>query len=478
MNASIREAPTIGKRPTESFKRILRRRDLILFGLAILTPTAAFPVYGIIQTVSHGQAVLSYLAAMIAMLLTAVSYGRMAAAFPSAGSTYTYVQQSFEPQIGFFAGWAMVLDYFLIPLTSVVYGGLTAHRLIPEVPYIVWAVLFTVGIATVNVLGVELMVQANNVMTAVMVLSAIAFVVVAIRYVESHYGAPSLISSVGVLQPHGFSLHSIMRGASIAALSYIGFDAISTLAEDSVNAERDIGISTVIACAIQTLACIAIVYVAALAWNDYSSFPMVATAILDIGRRIGGEAMFLVITIGLLVAGLSSALTGQAGSSRLLFAMGREGTLPRAMFGHLHKRFGTPARAIYIMSAATLIFVIAGSIYLGDQSFEVAVEMLNFGAFIGFILVNLSVVRHFFFHLKQRAGIRNVIRNLCFPAAGAISCAYIWWNLSPHAKLAGFLWLGIGVVYLAFLTRGFTRRLELGMGRSGESDPPPKTGLA
>jgi amino acid transporter len=461
MNGSLQEAHASGTPGTDVIRRVLRRRDLILFGLVILSPTAVYPVYGIIQTISHGQAALSYQAAMVAMLFTASSYGRMATVYPSAGSTYTYVRRSLTSHVGFFAGWSMVLDYFLIPLVSVIYASLTAQRLIPQVPYLVWAILFTVGITAVNVMGVELLAQANNVMIAIMIGVAVIFLVVAIRYIESHFGAPALASSVGILPPHGFNVDPILRGASIAALSYIGFDAISTLAEDSINPEKDIGFSTVMACVIQTIICVVTVYFAALAWNDFHSFPHVDTAILDIGNRIGGEVMFLLITVVLLVAGVSSALTGQAGSSRLLFAMGRDGVLPRRVFGHLHPRFGTPTRAIYIMSAATLIFIIGAKIMMPhESSFQIAVEMLNFGAFVGFILVNLSVIQHFFVRSKQRSGFRNVLRNFCFPLIGALVCGYIWWNLSPHAKAAGFIWLGLGFLYLVFHTRGFTRGLR------------------
>ena len=226
---------------TGHIRRVLTRWDLILFGLVILSPTAVYPVYGIIQNVSHGQAALSYIVAMVAMLFTAASYGRMASVYPSAGSTYTYVQQSFGASVGFIAGWAMILDYFLIPLESVIYSALTAQRFIPSIPYVVWVVLFTAGITIVNVRGIRLLAQANTAMMAAMSVCAVLFLVLAGHYVLVHYGAASLISPVGIL-PHGqFSVRPMMLGASIAALSYIGFDAISTLAEDTLHPEKDIG---------------------------------------------------------------------------------------------------------------------------------------------------------------------------------------------------------------------------------------------
>jgi putrescine importer len=450
MSESLQEIRAEGKSGPDVIRRVLTRWDLILFGLVILSPTAVYPVYGIIQSVSHGQAALSYLVAMVAMLFTAASYGRMATVYPSAGSTYTYVQQTFSPHVGFLAGWAMILDYFLIPLESTIYAALTAARLVPVVPYFVWVLLFTAGITIINVRGIRIMARANTIMMAVMTVCAVLFIVLAIHYVELRYGMPGLISTRGIFLPHEFSVQPIMLGASIAALSYIGFDAISTLAEDTVNPEKDIGFATVLTCVIQTVICVATVYFAALAWNNYHTFPQVETAILDIGHRIGGPTMFLILTVVLLVAGVSSALTGQAGSSRLLFAMGRDGVIPRKLFGHLNPRYGTPTRAIYITSAASLV----GALLM---NFQIAVELLNFGAFVGFILVNLSVIQYFFIDRKQRTG-RAVFHNLLFPLAGALVCIYVWMNLSSHAKIVGFIWLAIGGIYLAIHTRGFQRK--------------------
>ena len=447
MTDSLQVDPAQNKQGKDVIRRVLSRWDLILFGLVILSPTAVYPVYGIIQNVSHGQAALSYLIAMVAMLFTAASYGKMASVYPSAGSTYTYVQQTLTPYAGFLAGWAMILDYFLIPLESIIYAALTAARLIPAVPYSVWVIVFTAAVTIVNVRGIRILAQANTIMMAMMTVCAVLFIALAVHYVKLHFGAAALISTVGIVPPHQFSLGPMMLGASIAALSYIGFDAISTLAEDTVNPEKDIGFATVLVCIIQTVICVVTVYFAALAWSNYRSFPQIETAILDLGHRIGGPAMFLALTIILLVAGVSSALTGQAGFSRLLFAMGRDGVISRTVFGHLHPRYGTPTRAIYITSAASLVGALT-------MHFQIAVELLNFGAFVGFILVNLAVIQYFFIARKQRSG-AALLHNLLFPLSGALVCIYVWMNLSTQAKIVGFIWLGIGAIYLAIHTRGF-----------------------
>ncbi len=432
---------------TPSLRRVLSRRDLVLYGLVILGPTAPYPVYGIVQQLSRGHAALAYLVAMAAVLFTAASYGKMSGAFPSAGSTYTYARRALNEHVGFLAGWAMILDYVLIPLVSIIYAALTAHRLLPAIPYEVWAVLFSVSLTLINIPGIRVTTRASEVMMAIMGLCAVVFILLAARYVIQAHGAAGLLDTAAIFRPATFAIRPLMLGAGIAAISYIGFDAISTLAEDTVKPEQDIGYATVLVCILQTAICFVTVYLAALVWPDYLSFPEADTVILDLGRRIGGAWMFGSLTFVLLVAGLASALTGQAGASRLLYGMGRDGVLSRRIFAYLDPRFSTPTRSIYLMGALSLV----SSLFM---RFEIAVELLNFGAFAGFILVNLSVIRHFFIRQRRRQG-RELLTNLIFPALGACFCTYLWMSLSTKAKIAGFIWLAVGGVYLAVITRGF-----------------------
>ncbi len=435
----------LGYKP--QFKRVLRLRDLVIYGLVILTPTAPYPVYGIIQKVSLGHAALAYLVAMVAMLFTAASYGKMSGAFPAAGSTYTYAQRALSEHVGFLAGWAMMLDYFLIPLLSVIYSALIAARYVPQVPYLVWAVFFTAAITLINLRGIKMTAKVNNIMMAIMSLSAVLFVVLAAHMILGAQGWGGLIVPHALYNPATFKLRPMMLGAGIATLSYIGFDAVSTLAEDVENPEKNIAIATVSVCIIQALFCVVQVYLAEIVWPDYHTFPRVETAILDIGKHVGGPVMMGWITFVLLVAGLASALTGQAGASRLLFGMGRDGVISRKIFAYVDEKYSTPTRSIYVMGGITLL----GAILI---RFQLAVELLNFGAFVGFILVNLSVIRHYYLRQRQRSG-TGVITNLIFPGLGALVCSYVWMSLSVPAKIVGFIWLGLGVAYLAYLTNGF-----------------------
>jgi putrescine importer len=273
------------------------------------------------------------------------------------------------------------------------------------------------------------------------------FTVLAARWVILHSGLAGLIAPRVFYDPGTFSLGPLMQGAAIASISYIGFDAISTLAEDTIRPERDISVATVVVCLIETVFCVVTVYLAALVWPDYHSYPEAETVILDIGRVAGGAWMMGFITFILLVAGLASALTGQAGASRLLLGMGRDGVISRRVFAHVDPRYSTPVRSIYLMGAVSL----AGSLLM---RFQLAVELLNFGAFAGFILVNLSVIRHFYLRRRERRGLA-FFTNLVFPLAGAVVCSYVWMNLTWKARVAGFCWLAIGVIYLAVITRGF-----------------------
>lgn len=440
--------PQLHADPRQSrFRRVLTRRDLVLYGLVILTPTAPYPVFGIVQQNSGGHAALAYVVAMVAMFFTASSYARMAAVFPSAGSTYTYAQKGLNPHAGFLAGWAMILDYFLIPLLSVIYASLTAERLLPIVPNWAWSILFTVAITAVNLRGIRMTARASYWLMAIMTGCAILFTALAIRHVVALHGWPGLLSLPGFFRPECFSLSPMLLGAGVATLSYIGFDAISTLAEDAVDPRRDIGWATVAVCIFQGLICILTVYLAALVWPYYTTFPSTDTAILDIASLIGGKLMFGALTFVLLVAGLASALTGQAGASRLLLGMGRDGIISSRVFAKVDPRTSTPDRGILVMGA----FALAGSLAF---RFQLAVELLNFGALTGFIMVNLSVIAHYYFRLRLRSG-WDAAHHLLFPILGAVVCGFLWFNLTHTAKLAGFGWLAAGFIYLAILTRGF-----------------------
>jgi putrescine importer len=242
-----------------------------------------------------------------------------------------------------------------------------------------------------------------------------------------------------------------MGATSIAVLSFLGFDGITTLSEDARNGSRDVARATILVCFICGALFVLQTYLAQMVWPDSSNFTQVETAFMDVSRRVGGEALFYFVSLALVVAGLGSSITGQASASRLLCGMGRDRLLPQRIFGYVHPKLGTPVYSVFLMGAIHLV----GAAWL---RFGEAAEVINFGAFVGFMAVNLAVVRHFFFRLRHRNGL-DVLLNLVFPLLGFGVCFYIWLNLSRFSLMLGATWMLLGFLYLLFLTRGFRRTL-------------------
>jgi len=422
-----------------------------LFGIALVSPTAPYALFGLVSEKSHGHVPLVYLIAMVAMSFTAMSYGRMAQAYPEPGSTYTFASKALHPNIGYFAGWGMILDYILIPLLSIIYVGLMGNKLLPGVPYAVWVIVTATAITATNLRGIEMTARANLLLNVIMIASLIWFVIAALLGLTRDVGLGQIWSVRPFYNPEAFAFSPLMGAASIAVLSFLGFDGITTLAEDAKRGSRDIARATVLVCFICGGLFIIQTYLAQRVWPDYKSFVQVETAFMDISRRVGGEWLFYFVSLALIVSGLGSSITGQASASRLLCGMGRDRLLPQRIFGYIHPQLGTPIYSVLLMGTVHLL----GAMFL---NFGEAAEVINFGAFVGFMAVNLSVIRHHFFRQGHRGG-AFVLLNLIFPALGFVICFYIWLNLSKFSMQLGAAWMVLGFFYLLFLTRGFRRNL-------------------
>lgn len=428
------------------FKRVLGLWDLVFYGIVLIQPIAAVGLFGVAQQLSRGHMVTTVLIAMFAMMLTAVSYGRMASVYPSAGSAYTYVSRGLNVHLGFIAGWSMVLDYLIVPIVSTTYGALTLTRIVPFVPYAVWVLLLGVFTTWLNLRGIRSTAKSNIILLCVMCVVIAAFFIMAIRYLALHGGTAALFSLTPIYNRSTFHLREVFTATSFAALTYIGFDGVTTLAEDVENPRKNVLIATVLVCAITGVFSSLQIYLAARVWPTYNNFPNVETAFLDVCGRAGGPWLFQAMAITLFVACVGSALTGQVGAARLLYGMGRDGVLPRRTFGRLNKKTNTPAFNILLIGAIT----VCGSLTL---SYEHAAEVLNFGAFLAFMGVNAAVIKTFYLLRRDR----NLLRDVLAPMAGLIFCAAIWWSLPVLAKWIGGAWLLMGIAYLTVLTRGFRR---------------------
>lgn len=428
-------------------RRVLTLADLILYGIVAVTPSAPVTVFGLSSVQSRGHAIDTILIAMVAMVLTAISYGRMASIYPSAGSAYTYVGRGLHPHLGFLAGWAMLLDYLIIPLFCVVFGSLTLQRMFPGVPYIVIAGFFACGITYLNVRGIRATARANQVLMLVMGAVLVSFIVLAIRYLVDRGGASHLFSALPFYNPREFDFGTVLHATSFAALTYIGFDAVTTLAEDVKNPKHNVLVATVAVCLFTGIFGGCLVYLGQLVWPNFRTFPDIATAFLDVARRVGGAWLFEAMILLLAVANIGAGLTGQVGAARLLFGMGRDDVLPRKFFAYLDPKRKNPTFNLVLIGAITF----AGSF---GKRYDLIGELLNFGAFLGFMGVNLAAIRQFYF-LKQAGRERSFWIDMTLPGLGFVFCLAIWWGLGTPAKVVGSVWFAIGLTYAAIRTRGF-----------------------
>ena len=321
---------------TTTLTRTLKLPSLVLFGLAYLTPIIVLGIFGIIAE-TGGAAPAAYLVALVAMLFTAHSYGRMAIAYPVAGSAYTYVRRSIDPRVGFLVGWAVLLDYLFLPMVIWLIGGSYLSAQFPNIPIGVWIVGFIVITTLLNILGIKVADKANYVLMAFQLLVLVFFVALAIGNVVSANGAGGLASGQPFFNDTA-SFTTISAGAAIAAYSFLGFDAVTTLTEETINPRRTVPRAITLVALIGGGIFVAVSYVTQLV-HPGVVFEDSASAASAIALQIGGQLFGAVFLAGLVVAQFASGLAAQASASRLLYAMGRDSVLPKAVFGKLNPKF-------------------------------------------------------------------------------------------------------------------------------------------
>ncbi len=438
-------------------RRTLKLSDLIFYGIVLIQPIAPIPLYGVAQKLSDGHFVLIIIIAGLAMLITAVSYGRMAALYPTAGSAYTYVGKGLNPHLGFMAGWAMILDYLLQPLINTVWISTALHERaayfhIPQLPFIVWALLITGVMTGLNLRGVKASANANKFLLAGMTVVVVFFIVLAVRFLYSGQGWAGLFSMQPIYDPKTFDAHKILTATSFAALTYIGFDGVTTLAEDVENPKRNVLLAVVLTCVIAGVFSGLEAYLGARVWPNWQSFPNLETAFMDICARAGGLILSWSMALVLIVAAFGSGLTGTLGAARLLFGMGRDNVLPKKFFGQLTPGTSTPTNNILLIGGLSF----AGSVMLNyiGSAYEHAGELMNFGAFLAFMGVNFACFWQFSVRRQQGTPI-NFVRNALLPLVGFIFCAVIWKNLPMIAIIVGGIWFVIGLLYVGYKTNWF-----------------------
>jgi len=427
-------------------RRALTLWDLILYGVIVIQPTAPMSVFGVLSNRGRGHVVTAILIAMAAMLFTAVSYGRMARAYPSAGSAFTYVGREINPALGYVTGWSMVMDYMLNPIICIVWVSQQAHVFAPAIPYWAWAVLMALLFTGLNILGIRASARINAGLAAAMGVVIAIFFVAAARFIFGHPHGGAAFFTRPFYDPATFNTGAVLGGTSIAVLTYIGFDGISTLSEEAENPRRNILLATVLTCVAIGILSAFEVYAAQLAWPASQPFPDETTAFVYAAGRTWAP-LFAIVGFTLVVANFGSGMGAQLGAARLLYGMGRSNALPKRFFGAIEPQRRIPRNNVVFVGAVSLI----GAFLL---DYDLGAQMLNFGALIAFMGVNLAALVRYYVREKEKR-----LRNLLPPVLGFAVCLLLWLNLSRTAQIAGGAWMAAGIAYGAWKTRGFRGEL-------------------
>ncbi|WP_051273387.1 APC family permease [Desulfotruncus alcoholivorax] len=439
---------------SQDLNRVLSLSSLIYYGLAYLVPLTIFTTYGLVSNMTHGMLSLAYLVATVAMAFTAFSYNHMVKAFPIAGSAYSYAHRSISPYVGFMSGWVILLDYMLLPMINYLVAALFIVEALPGLPNWAWILIFIVLVTVVNYFGIQVTSWANSLLIWVQVVFVLALMFFIIKWISAGGGAGTFFDWSAFFNSTEFNKPDmgwkvIFGGASILALSFLGFDAVSTVSEEAHNPEVNVGRAIIITCIGAGLFFIVITYFTQLAWpTGWNEFKSVDTGAYELISKVAGSFMGYFFTAAYVLGCMASAIASQSSASRILFGMGRDGILPKKFFAYLHPKYKTPTRNIFLIAVISLAALVL--------SLSTAASLINFGALIGFVMVNISVISHYFIRNKQRGG-RNLIRYLLLPAAGALICLVIWFNLDIKSKELGLTWTVVGLIYLAITTKFFKK---------------------
>ncbi len=435
-------------------RRTLTLWDLILYGVIVIQPVAPMSVFGVLSDRGHGHVVTTILIAMVAMLFTAISYGRMARAYPSAGSAFTYVGQEINPALGYVTGWSMVMDYMLNPMICIIWISQQAHVFAPGVPYGAWAVFFALVFTALNIQGVKTSARVNTALAAGMGVVIAIFFVAAARYIFGNPHDGAAFFTRPFYDPQTWNTKAVLGGTSVAVLTYIGFDGISTLSEEAENPRRNILLATVLTCLVIGILSAVEVYAAQLVWPASQPYPNVDTAFTFVAGR-AWPPLFAIIGFTLVVANFGSGMGAQLGAARLLYGMGRSSALPKSFFGVVDSKRHVPRNNVLFVG----VLALAGAFFLpaiaGEATgYELGANLLNFGALIAFMGVNAAAFVRYYLHEKEKK-----LSNLLPPVLGFVICLLLWLNLSTKALIFGAIWMAVGIAFGAWKTQGFRGNL-------------------
>lgn len=450
-------------------KKTLTLFAMVMMGLAYLQPMTVFDTFGLVQNDSRGHVPTAYIFALIAMLFTAYSYGQMVKRFPSAGSAYTYTQKTVSPHLGFMVGWSSMLDYLLMPMINILLAKLYLHEIMPFIPAWVFVIILTILMTGANIYGLQLVSNFNKVIVLVQIAIIVVFTGLMIYKIgaatDIHQQGAQALFTISPFYSDTFDPFLIIGGATILCFSFLGFDGISSLTEETHNAKTVVPRAIFLTAFVGGVLFIIVSYVLEIFFPYQgllipslginvplvSHFSDLSSTQPDIIKLVAGTLAQAVILVFSSVTVIASGLASQAGVSRLMYVMGRDGVLPKGIFGYLHPKFRTPVYNIAIAGALCFIAV--------EFDADLGYSLIAFGALVAFTFVNVSVIAKYFVTEGRNKNAIDIIKYLILPVLGVITVSSLWFSLDSHAMYLGLTWAGIGLLYMIFLTRGFSRKM-------------------
>ena len=430
----------------QELKRVLSTWDLVVYGLLFMVIIAPHSIFGYVNLDSMGMAPLVYMVGFAAMMFTAFSYVQMSRRFPIAGSVYSYVQRGINPHVGFIAGWLILLDYIFIPSLLYVIVGEWCIALVPGLPMWIWIAIFIVVNTLINVKGIESTARVDFVFFIVEIGIVLIIVIGGLKYVLGDGGGAGALTMTPIYQSEHVNLAFIATACSIACLNFLGFDGISTLAEESDKPERSVGRAIIISLLVIGLVFFLQTYVVCLIEPDYTKYNP-ATALFDAcAVAIGEWFRIVLLVVNILAVGIANTLNAQAACSRVLYSMGRDKLLPTVL-SRIHPKFKTPHISLILIGVLSMICALLFSV-------PQLARLVNFGAITSFVMLNISVIWFFYGKEKRRSG-KDLLNFMIFPLCGIFILCYVWSGFEWQTQAVGAAWLAIGLAIGFVKSKGY-----------------------
>ena len=376
----------------------------------------------------------------------------MSEEFPISGSVYGYATHAINKGVGFVSGWAILLDYILVPALLYVVAAVAMSAVLPVVPFWVWVVIF-VGINTViNIIGIEFTSRLNWIMLVFEVIVFVIFCIAAFVYIKNSLDVNFTLRPI--FDADKFNMKIVLSAVSVCVLSFLGFDGISTLAEEAKGGNDSVGKASIWALILVGIFFFVQTYLAAcvIPWEGISTYTDIDSAFYEVANIAGGRYVMVLCAVATgLSWGIADCLVAQAAVSRILFSMARDGFLPKPL-AKVHPKFKTPYVSTLLIAAISLIITLGFT-----QGIQELAELVNFGALSAFIILDFTVIYYFMFKKKSK----KFVKHLILPLIGAVIVAVVWYNLSPKAMQLGLAWTAAGIVIYFVITKLLKKDIDL-----------------